>query len=43
VCELLNDAERARAMGEAAQERVKNDFLRSRHLAQYVEICAQLI
>jgi trehalose synthase len=43
VCGLLNDPERARAMGEAAQAGVKNDFLGSRHLAQYVEICEQLI
>jgi trehalose synthase len=43
VCGLLNDTERARRIGEAAQARVKSDFLGSRHLAQYVEICAQLI
>jgi trehalose synthase len=43
VCGLLNDPERARAMGEAAKERVTSNFLGSRHLAQYVEICEQLI
>ncbi len=43
VCSLLNDPDRAHAMGEAAQARVKSDFLGSRHLSQYVEICAQLI
>ena len=30
-------------MGEAAKARVKAHFLGSRHLGQYVEICAQLI
>jgi trehalose synthase len=43
VCRLLDDPELARRMGEAAQARVTSDFLGSRHLAQYVEICAQLI
>ncbi len=43
VCGLFSDPERARRMGVAAKERVKNDFLGSRHLAQYVQICAQLI
>jgi trehalose synthase len=43
VCGLLNDPERARSMGEAAKARVTRDFLNSRHLAQYVEVCAQLI
>ena len=43
VCGLLNDPERARAMGEAAKARVTTHFLGSRHLAQYVEICEELI
>ncbi len=43
VCGLLQDPEGARRMGEAAKARVRSDFLGSRHLAQYVEICAQLI
>ncbi|MDQ6855930.1 MAG: glycosyltransferase, partial [Candidatus Dormibacteraeota bacterium] len=40
---LLTDPERARTMGEAAKARVTDRFLGSRHLAQYVEICAGLI
>ncbi len=40
---LLSDPERARTMGEAAKARVTDRFLGSRHLAQYVEICAGLI
>ncbi len=43
VCGLLNDPQRAQAMGAAAKARVTSHFLGSRHLAQYVEICAQLI
>lgn len=43
VCGLLTDPDRARSIGDAAKARVKSDFLGSRHLAQYVEICAQLI
>jgi trehalose synthase len=43
VCGLFADPDRARRMGEAARARVQSDFLGSRHLAQYVEICAQLI
>jgi trehalose synthase len=43
VCGLLNEPERARSMGERAQARVKSDFLGSRHLGQYVEICAELL
>ena len=43
VCGLLNDPDRARGMGVAAKARVTRDFLGSRHLVQYVEICAQLI
>jgi len=43
VCGLFSDPERARRIGDAAKERVTNDFLGSRHLAQYVEICAELI
>jgi trehalose synthase len=43
VCGLLKDTERARAMGEAAKARVTAQFLGSRHLAQYVQICEQLI
>jgi trehalose synthase len=43
VCALLKDSERARSMGHQAHLRVKRDFLGSRHLANYVEICADLI
>ena len=43
VCSLLNDPDGARAMGEKARERVQAEFLGSRHLAQYVEICAELL
>src|ERR1017187_6091821 len=43
VLGLLTNPERARSIGEAAQARVKDDFLGSAKLAQYVEICAQLI
>jgi trehalose synthase len=43
VCSLLQDPERAHAMGAEARARVQRDFLGSRHLAQYVEICAELI
>jgi trehalose synthase len=40
---LLEDPERARAIGEQAKARVKSHFLGSRHLAQYVQICAELV
>jgi trehalose synthase len=43
VCGLLNDPGRARSMGERAKERVRRDFLGSRHLAQWVAICADLV
>jgi trehalose synthase len=43
VCKLLEDPERARSIGEQAKARVKSDFLGSRHLAQYVGICAELV
>ncbi len=43
VCGLFADPDRAQRIGEAAKARVTQDFLGSRHLAQYVEICAQLI
>lgn len=43
VCSLLLDGERAKRMGEEAHARVAREFLGSRHLAQYVEICAELV
>jgi trehalose synthase len=43
VCSLLLDGERADRMGREAHARVQRQFLGSRHLAQYVEICAELV
>ncbi|HEX4756153.1 MAG TPA: glycosyltransferase [Candidatus Dormibacteraeota bacterium] len=43
VCSLLLDSERADRMGSEAHARVQREFLGSRHLAQYVEICAELV
>ncbi|HEX4756032.1 MAG TPA: glycosyltransferase [Candidatus Dormibacteraeota bacterium] len=43
VCRLLEDPELARSMGEHARARVRSNFLGSRHLAQYVGICAELV
>ena len=35
---LLSDPDRARAIGEAARERVLDEFLGSRHLVQYLNL-----
>lgn len=43
VCSLLRDRDRARRIGEAARARVQQEFLGSRHLAQYVEICTEVL
>jgi trehalose synthase len=43
VCSLLLDGERAERMGREAHARVQREFLGSRHLAQYVEICTELV
>ena len=43
VCSLLLDRDRAARMGEQAHARVQSEFLGSRHLAQYVALCAELI
>lgn len=43
VCRLLEDPAAARRMGEQAKARVASRFLGSRHLAQYVDVCAQLV
>ena len=43
VCALLVDRCLAERMGERAHARVQAAFLGSRHLTQYVEICAELI
>jgi trehalose synthase len=39
---LLDDPERARAMGEAGRRRIREHFLGSRHLVQYVRLIEQL-
>ncbi len=43
VTELLKDPERAQAMGKAAQERVRDDFLPVRSLMQYLDLIEKLI
>jgi trehalose synthase len=43
VCELLLDPARARRMGEAAQRRVREHFLGTRHLLQYVDLLGDLV
>jgi trehalose synthase len=43
VCSLLLDPARARAMGQAAQRRVRERFLGTRHLLQYVDLLASLL
>jgi trehalose synthase len=43
VLDLLEDRERALAMGRAAQGRVRDEFLGARHLMQYVDLIAKFI
>jgi trehalose synthase len=43
VASLLEDPDGARRIGEAAHERVRAEFLGSRHLVQYLELFARLI
>jgi trehalose synthase len=43
VCDLLLDPARARRMGEAAQRRVREHFLGTRHLLQYVDLLGDLV
>lgn len=43
VSQLLGDPEQARKMGEAARERVRNDFLGPRHLLQYLDAIQKLL
>lgn len=43
VCRLLADPPRARAIGEAARLRVRDEFLAPRHLLQYVDLLASLL
>ena len=39
---LLEDPERAAALGAAARDRVRHEFLNSRHLLQYEQLFGQL-
>jgi trehalose synthase len=43
VSELLADPHRAERIGEAAQERVRDQFLAARHLGQYVELLGAVL
>lgn len=43
VVELLEDPSRADAMGAAARERVRNEFLGPRHLMQYADLFGRLV
>jgi trehalose synthase len=43
VADLLGSPERARAIGEAARERVRASFLVDRHALQYVELLERLL
>jgi trehalose synthase len=43
VSALLEDAARARALGERAQERVREHFLLDRHAVQYVELLESIL
>jgi trehalose synthase len=43
VTSLLRDGDRAAAMGKAARERVRAEFLGPRHLLQYVELFERLL
>ena len=40
---LLGDPERARSIGEAARERVRESFLGSRHLVQYMHLIQAML
>jgi trehalose synthase len=40
---LLDDPARSRAVGEAARERVRSEFLGTRHLVQYMELIERLL
>jgi trehalose synthase len=42
VAELISDAPRAERLGRAAQARVRDEFLATRHLGQYVDLIAKL-
>jgi trehalose synthase len=43
IDELLDDPERAGRMGEAAHERVRQHYLSTRHLLEYVELLTRLL
>jgi trehalose synthase len=43
VDRYLSDRERARVVGEAARERVREHFLGSRHLIQYLDVLSGLL
>jgi trehalose synthase len=43
VCRLLLDPALARRMGEAAMRRVREQFLGTRHLLQYVDLLGSLV
>ena len=43
VTALLADPERMQRIGDAAGERVRAEFLGSRHLIQYLALCSRLI
>jgi trehalose synthase len=43
VVDLLNDTERASAIGARAREHVRRNFLANRHAAQYIELFASII
>lgn len=43
VAGLLNDPDRARSIGAAAHERVREQFLAPRHLARYFELIQKLV
>jgi trehalose synthase len=43
LVELLENPERAAAMGDAAQARVRDSFLGSRHLGQYLDLLTKVI
>jgi hypothetical protein len=43
VVGLLDDRNRAEAMGREAQRRVRDEFLGPRHLTQYLKLIAGLV
>ena len=43
VTALLADPARMQRIGDAAGERVRSEFLGSRHLIQYLALCSRLI